>query len=127
MRHILVILWWLGVREYVLGSTGDGGREAAIRLVEELKRGKSTVVSPDGPYGPSKQLKKGALHLAKQSGAPLVAIEFQLSHVWKIPWTWEGKQYPRPFSTARVIFHEPVYVTEENFSTLVSEFGKSMG
>lgn len=127
MKHILVIMWWAGVREAVLGSTGDKGREAADRILEKLKEGKSTVMAPDGPYGPKRQLKKGALHLAQQSGVPLIALEFQISRAWIIPGTWEGKKYPLPFSRTKIIFHPPLYVTEAGFAQSGAQLAKQLG
>lgn len=115
MKQVFVVLWWLRVREVIPGSTGDGGREAANRLVVELKRGKSTVVAPDGPHGPRRVLKKGALHMSHQSGVPIVPLRFELSAPWIIPGTWDGKRYPRPFSRVRIFFGEPVQVSAETF------------
>jgi lysophospholipid acyltransferase (LPLAT)-like uncharacterized protein len=55
------MLRFIGVKKIVLGSSGYSGKEAADQLVEYLKKGYSTVLSPDGPSGPAFQMKKGAL------------------------------------------------------------------
>jgi uncharacterized protein DUF374 len=51
MKPVHIMLWLLGVRRLVLGSTGYEGREAATKLVKYLQGGYSTIILPDGPKG----------------------------------------------------------------------------
>ena len=46
MKPIHVVLGCIGVERIVLGSTGYHGREAARTLVEYLRAGYSTALSP---------------------------------------------------------------------------------
>ena len=52
MKPIHVVIRMTGVEKLILGSSGRGGREAADKLCESLKEGYSTMINPDGPYGP---------------------------------------------------------------------------
>jgi lysophospholipid acyltransferase (LPLAT)-like uncharacterized protein len=113
MKHVYIVAEWLGVQRFVLGSTGNEGRKAADELVREVKAGASTAMAIDGPYGPKHVLKKGALHIAAQSGVPIVGLRFRLSKFIALP-TWEKKRLPWPFSAIDVEVSDPIYVDPAN-------------
>lgn len=110
MKPVHFILRFLGIGEVVLGSSGNDGRQAAKRLVETLRGGASTLVYVDGPAGPVRVLKRGALHLAQQAGVPLVAVRVTTSNAWVFTRTWDSKRLPKPFSTIRFEFSSPLTV-----------------
>jgi lysophospholipid acyltransferase (LPLAT)-like uncharacterized protein len=85
----------------VEGSTGHGGREAADRIVEYLRRGHSTFVLPDGPLGPPFVLKRGALHMARAAGVPILPLRFECNAWIELGW-WDGRRVPRPGAEVRV-------------------------
>lgn len=127
MKPAHVMFRLMGVKAVVLGSSGEEGRQAANRLAALVRNGYSTNVSPDGPYGPPKVLKKGVLHIALQSGVPIVPLTIRPSRYVSLP-TWDSKKIPLPFGRIRVVVHEPVRVTTDNFdearSRLVSALGE---
>jgi lysophospholipid acyltransferase (LPLAT)-like uncharacterized protein len=127
MKPIHVNLALIGVKGLVLGSTGHDGQEAAARLVGYLKEGYSTLMMPDGPAGPPKVLKKGVLHIALQSGVPIVPMKILTPHRILLKSTWEGKRIPLPFSTIRVVYGEPITVTEGNFDRAVERLTEALG
>ncbi len=114
MKPIHFMLRLAGVKELILGSTGHFGRQAADRLVQRLRWGCSTVINPDGPYGPPHVLKKGILHVALQSGVPVVVLRFHLSRHYTLN-SWDRKKLACPFSRLEIRIGEPIYVTQENF------------
>ena len=124
MKPIHVMISLIGVKGLVLGSTGHDGQEAASRLVQFLKQGYSTLMMPDGPSGPPKVFKKGVLHMALQSGVPIVSLKIETPRQIRLTWTWEGKRVPVPFSKIRVVYGEPIYVAEENFSDSEEKLSK---
>jgi lysophospholipid acyltransferase (LPLAT)-like uncharacterized protein len=126
MKPIHVLLWLLGVRGLVLGSTGYEGREAATKLVKYLQEGYSTLILPDGPYGPAKELKKGALHVAAQSNIPLVALQFRLSNPY-VSRFWDKKRFPYPFSQIIVKYSQPIFVTPANLEEKSRELAEALG
>ncbi len=126
MKPIHVLLRLVGVEGVILGSTGNQGREAADRLVTKLKEGYSTAMLPDGPYGPPHILKKGILHIAAQSGVPVVPIRFEMSRYFIWP-SWDGKRIPVPFSKVRVVFGKPIFVTYDNFEEKADEISRALG
>src|SRR5262245_57230351 len=66
-RALHLLMWGrLGQRlgwRVVMGSSGHGGMEAADRIVASLSEGYSTFVCPDGPAGPARRIKRGALYM----------------------------------------------------------------
>jgi len=113
MKPVHVLLHLLGVEKLVLGSSGNGGREAARTIVEYLKQGISTHINPDGPTGPSKTLKKGVLHLGAQSNVPVVPVRFSCSNQWVLKNTWDPKRIPLPFTDITIKYGSPIYITPE--------------
>ncbi len=113
MKPVHVSLGLMGIR-IVLGSGGEEGRRAADRLAEEVRRGASTTISPDGPDGPPHEFKKGVLQIALRGGVPVLPVRFVASPALVLP-TWDRKIFPLPFARVTVVFDEPVQVTKEGF------------
>lgn len=110
MKPVFVVMEHCRI-EVMKGSTGNDGREAANRIVEALKRGKSTTMAPDGPYGPFRQIKKGILHMAAQSGVPVVPTRYET----RFYFMFDNKKFPLPFNRIRIVHAKPFKVTMENF------------
>lgn len=126
MKPIHVALRLMGVRKLVLGSTGHDGRQAAEQLVDFLRRGYSTFLFPDGPAGPPRVLKKGILHIARESEVPIVPLRVTASRFLATR-SWDRKQHPVPFSRIRVRVGEPVEVTEKNFEQAERRVREALG
>lgn len=94
----------------VRGSSSRGGAAAAREMVEILRSGWDTGITPDGPKGPARQVKDGAVRVAQMSGAPLVPLANALSRKIEIAKAWDRFQVPLPFGRAVVVYGEPVYV-----------------
>ncbi len=112
MKPVHVALRLAGI-QILLGSSGEKGREAARELVPRLRRGSSTAISPDGPQGPRRVLKKGVLHVARDSGVPILPLH--LSASWVIRTGWDRKIIPLPWSRITVAVGSPIAVTEDDF------------
>ena len=126
-KPVGVFLSLIGVRRFVLGSTGHGGRRAADELVTFLQNGYSTVIAPDGPSGPARILRKGVLHIALQSGVPIVPLHVSATRCFRSRSSWDRKMQPLPFSTINVVVGSPIVVTnstfEESFEVLTHALG----
>ncbi len=114
MKPIHILLMMTGAKKIILGSSGNSGKEAADKLVEELKNGYSTAIMPDGPHGPAFKIKKGILHISEQSGVPIVPVRFEVSR-YSVSKSWDRKINPKPFSRINVFFGEPIKVSSLNF------------
>jgi lysophospholipid acyltransferase (LPLAT)-like uncharacterized protein len=116
----------MGVKRLLLGSSGEEGRNAANTLARLVREGHSTTISPDGPYGPARILKKGVLHVARQSGAPIVPLTISSSRY--LPWrSWDSKKFPLPFNRIRVTVHEDIRVNDDNFDEAMVRLAFALG
>lgn len=117
----------MGVSHVAFGTKGQSGRRAADQLVDLLSAGISVFMIPDGPVpGPPRQLKKGVLHVAMQSGAPVVPIRFSVRRCLRL-WQWDRKFYPTPFCRIDVHIGEPLRVTENNFEQRLVDINRALG
>ncbi len=118
MKPIHVLLYLGGMKDLVLGSSGNSGKQALEKVVQDLKNGKNTVVAVDGPAGPPKVMKPGALLMARNSGLPFVSLNFNSPNHKRIG-SWDRKRVPMPFSKVEVVLGKPqilppdVEITEE--------------
>ncbi len=126
MKPIHIILSWMGMKKLFLGSSGHGGRDAMLQVVEHLKQGYNTMINPDGPAGPPYILKQGVLQMSKHSGIPIVPIRFELTRYFRLG-AWDRKKVPLPFSRIRVVYEKPVAVSESNIEESSSELTILLG
>ncbi|UPT75983.1 MAG: DUF374 domain-containing protein [Elusimicrobiota bacterium] len=89
-----------------------GGAAAAREMVDILKSGWDAGITPDGPKGPARQVKEGAVRVAQLAGTAIVPIANALSHRIEIAKAWDRFQVPLPFGRSVVIYGEPLYVRE---------------
>jgi lysophospholipid acyltransferase (LPLAT)-like uncharacterized protein len=91
-----------------------GARSEAARLSLELARlgreGASPVVSPDGPFGPYRRAKPGALIVARDAGLPLRPWAIAVRPTWRLRGRWDRHLVPLPFCRLRVFEAEPISV-----------------
>lgn len=125
MKPIHVMLYLMGT-EIALGSSGNSGKAALQKVIAGLQAGKNTVITPDGPAGPEKVLKKGVLQMSLHSGVPIVPMRFVLSRAYRYPFGWDHKRMPYPFSSIDIVYGQPVVVTEDNYEPVRVELGAWM-
>jgi lysophospholipid acyltransferase (LPLAT)-like uncharacterized protein len=92
----------------------EGERQEAARLSREMARigraGSSLVVSPDGPLGPYRRAKPGALIVARESGLPLQPWAVSSRPCIRLRGRWDRHLVPLPFAHLRVEEGEPIRV-----------------
>ncbi len=92
----------------------EGERSEAARLSLELARvgrdGASPVVSPDGPLGPYRRAKPGALIVAREAGVPLQPWAVMARPSIRLSNRWDRHIVPLPFCRLRVEQAEPILV-----------------
>lgn len=101
---------------YSIGSTirvaHDARKNALDGAINYLSNNKGIlIVTPDGPKGPVHRMKKGSVYLAKGSGATIIPLNWSTSHAWHIN-SWDRMAIPKPFSTIKVVFGEPIRLQE---------------
>lgn len=93
----------------VRGSSRRGGAQAVRQLLEDTA-GKHIVITPDGPGGPRRQLKAGAVYIASQLGRDIVPSAFAATRAWRARGKWTDMLIPKPFSTIYVAMGTPISI-----------------
>ena len=73
------------------------GRAFALRMARTAESGASLIVTPDGPFGPYRVAKPGALILARASGLPVQPWAMSLSPAIRLRGRWDRQLLPIPF------------------------------
>jgi len=87
-------------------ATSKGGAQALWALVQALRDGAATIVTPDGPRGPNQRMSEGAVQLAKLSGAPVMLCGFAATPALAAK-SWDAARFPLPFSRGVVVADGP--------------------
>jgi lysophospholipid acyltransferase (LPLAT)-like uncharacterized protein len=95
--------------KFLRGSGSHSMLKAWATLREELAAGGVVVIVPDGPKGPGRRMKPGALKLSQVTGAAIVPFSFSAGRR-KILGSWDGFLLPRPFQRLVALYGEPFTV-----------------
>ncbi len=95
--------------ETVRGSSTRGGVRGLKGLIRAARNGLDLAITPDGPRGPNRELKLGALTVARITGLPLVPLGVGVTSAWHAR-SWDELIVPKPFSTVRVAYGRPSFV-----------------
>ena len=93
----------------VRGSSTRGAVRGLKGLIRAAGRGLDLAITPDGPRGPNRELKLGALTAARMTGLPLVPVGVGATSAWRIR-SWDELLVPKPFATVRVAYGRPSFV-----------------
>jgi len=92
----------------------EGDRAGAARLTLDMARlgreGASVVISPDGPFGPYRRAKPGALIVARESGIPIRPWAVAARPALRLTGRWDRHIVPLPFCRLRVEQADPIQV-----------------
>ncbi|MDQ2674708.1 MAG: hypothetical protein M3Y40_08620 [Chloroflexota bacterium] len=92
----------------------ENERAEAAALSRQMARlgreGSTLVVSPDGPVGPYRRAKPGALIVARESGLPLRPWAVSAWPAIRLRSRWDRHVVPLPFGSLRVEEGEPIRV-----------------
>ena len=95
----------------VRGSSTRGGVRGLKGLIRAARSGRDLAITPDGPRGPNRELKLGALTAARVTGLPLIPVGVGVTSAWRAR-SWDGLIVPKPFSTVRVAYGVPSFVSK---------------
>jgi lysophospholipid acyltransferase (LPLAT)-like uncharacterized protein len=105
-----------------------GARALAIRLARLAAEGRSPVVTPDGPFGPYRVAKPGALIVARASRLPIVPWRIRVRPSLRLVGRWDRHVVPVPFCRIRVHEGEPIPVGErERLAPRLRELQAALG
>lgn len=96
----------------VRGSATRSGVKALKGLYRAMTRdGGSPVVLPDGPRGPNRQCKEGAILLSQMAKAPIVPIAIDARPALRLL-TWDRLLVPPPFSRVSIVVGQTMTATK---------------
>ena len=108
------------------GSSSKGGKAVLEDLIKEAEENKFIAITPDGPKGPEKVMKAGAVVLAKKTETPIVLIGVNYSKKIKLK-SWDKFEIPFFFSKVVIIYSEPIYIDKQMSFNETDEKIKFMG
>jgi lysophospholipid acyltransferase (LPLAT)-like uncharacterized protein len=104
---------WLrgsGAEAVALPHDGAGNPAAGLKeTAQALKEGWTVGVALDGPRGPARAMRPGALWLARLSGKPLVVTGAAGRPVARLP-RWDRYLVPLPGVHIAIVYGEPILV-----------------
>lgn len=93
----------------VRGSSSRGGAAARDELVAATASGWSTALTVDGPRGPRRVVKSGAVDIARRAGVAIVPAACFGDRQWVLR-SWDQCKIPKPFSRVIIAYGEPIHV-----------------
>jgi lysophospholipid acyltransferase (LPLAT)-like uncharacterized protein len=108
LARALERLGWGTVR----GSSTRGGMKGLKGLIRAAREGRGLALTPDGPRGPAREIKPGALAVAQITGLPIQPLAAGASRGWRLS-SWDAFLVPRPFSRVCVAYGTPRRVPRE--------------
>lgn len=107
-------------------SSHGGGTRAYADTQESLKQGISPMMFGDGPRGPAREFKRGAVVLAQRSGQPMMPLGVALNRYWQIK-SWDKTLIPKPFAHFTVAVGELWYVNKTEGPEEIDRLAKKLG
>lgn len=96
----------------IRGSSSKGGDVALGIMIDLAKNKYSIAITPDGPRGPVRKFKAGAVITAKRAGIPIVLAGVGFYKKRKLK-SWDSFEIPKFFSRAKIVYSEPIFVNSE--------------
>ena len=115
-----------GMEAVALPEDGVGNPVAGLKeMARALKDGYATGIALDGPHGPARTLRPGALWLARLTGKPLVVIGAAARPAFRAL-RWDRQLVPLPHSRIVLVYGKPVMIDRsaelnEDVCALVTE------
>jgi lysophospholipid acyltransferase (LPLAT)-like uncharacterized protein len=95
--------------DLIRGSSRRGATQALLGALRALEERRSVAFTPDGPIGPRRVAKAGAVAAAQRAGVPIVPIRADVSKAWRFG-SWDGFVLPKPFARIRIRYGAPMAV-----------------
>ncbi len=103
------------------GSSSRGGARALVVMTRLVRQGLIGTFAVDGPRGPYREVKPGAVFVAKKLGVPLVPVCTTAWPSMVFEKLWDRYLLPLPFSRALVHFGEPMLLDGDISETSIEQ------
>lgn len=119
----LIRHWGFGA---VRGSSTRGAKKALKGMIRVARGGGDLALTPDGPRGPAREFKAGALAVAQATGLPIVPLAVGASAGWRLG-SWDRFLVPHPFARVCVAYGPPRRVGPDLDRTAMESLAGAMG
>jgi lysophospholipid acyltransferase (LPLAT)-like uncharacterized protein len=96
------------------------GAVALRHMRAALARGSDVIIALDGPVGPRRQARPGALWLADIAGVPVMPVGCAASSAWRVP-RWDRHLVPLPGARIMTVFGEPLVLDDRRSPDAVAQ------
>lgn len=100
----------LGYR-VIAGSSSRGATRALRAAIDALQSGIPIGLTPDGPRGPRRELKAGAVVAAMQGNAVIIPVHVEAKPAWRAK-SWDRFLLPGPGARVRLAYGHPIEVDD---------------
>jgi lysophospholipid acyltransferase (LPLAT)-like uncharacterized protein len=94
------------------GSSTRGGTRGLKGLIRAAREGHDLAVTPDGPGGPARHFKPGALLAAAVTGMPVIPVAAGATTAWRAS-SWDGFLVPKPFARVQLRYGAPYWIERD--------------
>ena len=92
-----------------------------LGFMQAAADGYSLAITTDGPRGPARQCKPGAVLAAARTGLPIIPVAAAADRAWRVG-SWDGFFVPRPGSVVYLNYGEPIVVPADIPREAVAEW-----
>lgn len=102
-------LGWKVVR----GSSSSGAVSSLKKMLKLVRDKRQLVITPDGPRGPARKIKLGAVMIQQRNGCPIIPVG--VANGWKHRFnkSWDNFELPLLFSKIVIYYGEPIMNLED--------------
>src|SRR5438067_8830 len=109
----------------VRGSSSRGAVAGLLEMGRELQSGRAVAFTVDGPRGPRFVAKPGPVLLARNHGAPVVALHFAVKSRWRLN-SWDGFVIPKPFPLVLLRMAKPMHLPSSASDEQMEQFHQQL-
>jgi lysophospholipid acyltransferase (LPLAT)-like uncharacterized protein len=117
------------IHRYGFGSARGSSTRGATRGLRELLRaarsGRDLALTPDGPRGPARIIKPGALMVAKITGLPVVPLAVGARRASYLG-SWDRFMIPHPATRVDIAYGAPIHVPPDCSEARLQQFGSDV-
>ncbi len=106
--------------ESVRGSSSRGGAEGLRQMEKALPQVGVVGLTMDGPRGPRRDPKPGAVILSARTQTPIIPNAYAASKHWRLR-TWDRLCVPKPFGRIICAFAEPIAPPSDDSREAIEE------
>ncbi len=94
------------------GSSSRRGARGLLECIRKVREGSDAAFAVDGPRGPVHKVKPGIVLFAQKTNAYILPIGSAFSKAFKPKRSWDGSEFPYPFTRAAMHVADPFVVDE---------------